>query len=236
MDKLYVVMPAYNEEENIKAVIDAWYPVVEKIGGGSKLVVVNDGSKDKTYELMQEYAKDKPALVPLNKQNSGHGPTVLYAYRYAINERADYIFQTDSDGQTNPEEFDNFWSQRNEYDAVIGNRVSRGDGKSRKFVENMVCLLLRLYFGVKVSDANAPFRLMKAELVEKYIGKLREDYNLPNIMFTTYFAYFKENIKFEVISFKPRQAGTNSINIKKIVKIGWKALGDFRYLKKHIKD
>ena len=236
MDKLYVVMPAYNEEGNIKAVIDAWYPVVEKIGGGSKLVVVNDGSKDKTYELMQEYAKDKPALVPLNKQNSGHGPTVLYAYRYAINERADYIFQTDSDGQTNPEEFDNFWSQRNEYDAVIGNRVSRGDGKSRKFVENMVCLLLRLYFGVKVSDANAPFRLMKAELVEKYIGKLREDYNLPNIMFTTYVAYFKENIKFEVISFKPRQAGTNSINIKKIVKIGWKALGDFRYLKKHIKD
>jgi glycosyltransferase involved in cell wall biosynthesis len=234
MEKLYLVMPAYNEEENIKSVIEAWYPIVEKIGNGSKLVIINDGSKDKTYELMQEYAKDKPAFLPLNKENSGHGPTVLYAYRFAIDEGADYIFQTDSDGQTNPDEFEKFWSQRNEYDAIIGNRVLRGDGKSRKFVENTVCFLLRLYFGVKVHDANAPFRLMKTELVAKYIDKLRADYNLPNIMFTTYFSYFKEKIKFEEITFKPRQAGTNSINIKKIIKIGWNALADFRILKKNI--
>ena len=77
----------------------------------------------------------------------------------------DYIFQTDSDGQTNPAEFEQFWAVKEEYDAVIGNRVVRGDGKDRKFVENTVCFLLRLIFGVKVKDANAPFRLMKASLV-----------------------------------------------------------------------
>ncbi len=238
MDRiLYVVMPAYNEAENIQQTIDAWYPVVEKHAGGgaSRLVIINDGSKDDTYSIMQEYAKSRPLFQPLTKENGGHGSTVLYGYRYAIENGADYVFQTDSDGQTNPEEFEAFWDLMDSYDAVLGNRVVRGDGKDRKFVENTVCFLLRLVFGVKVKDANAPFRLMKTELLKKYIDKLPKDFNLPNIMFTTYFVYFKEKVAFREITFKPRQGGTNSINIKKIIKIGWKALGDFYSLKKGMK-
>ena len=99
----------------------------------------------------------------------------------------------------------------------------------------MVCLLLRLYFGVEVKDANAPFRLMKSSLVNKYINKFEDDYNLPNIMLTTFFSYYKENIVFKVVSFKPRQGGTNSINFTKIAKIGINALKDFYNFKKVMK-
>ena len=237
MDKLYIVVPAYNESENLDNLIRDWYPVIEKHNGDndSRLVIINDGSKDNTYELLQEYAKTRPLIQPMTKQNGGHGSTVLFGYRYAIAEGADYIFQTDSDGQTNPDEFEQFWKNRKEYDAIIGNRIVRGDGKSRKFVENTVCILLRMIFGVKVQDANAPFRLMKADLVKKYIDRLSKEYNLPNIMFTTYFVYYNEKVKFIPITFKPRQAGSNTINIKKIIKIGWKALGDFRQFKKGMK-
>lgn len=237
MDKLYIVVPAYNEAENLENLVKDWYPIIEKYNGNgeSRMVVVNDGSKDNTYELLLEYAKTHPLLQPMTKKNGGHGSTVLFGYRYAIEQGADYIFQTDSDGQTNPDEFEQFWDNRNEYDAVIGNRVVRGDGKSRKFVENTVCMLLRVFFGVKVKDANAPFRLMKASLVQKYIDRLPKDYNLPNIMLTTYFAYYKEKVKFLPITFKPRQAGTNTINVKRIVKIGWNAVGDFRAFKKDMK-
>lgn len=219
MEKLYIVIPAYNEETNIEQCINEWYPVVEKYNGegNSRLVIIDDGSKDNTFSVMQEYAKTRPLFQPMTKTNGGHGHTVLYGYRYAIEKGANYIFQTDSDGQTNPEEFDQFWVVKEEYDAVIGNRIVRGDGKERKFVENVVCFLLRLIFWVK--DANAPFRLMKASLVDKYIRKLLEDFNIPNIMFTTYFVYYYEKVKFIPITFKPRQGGTNSINIKKIVKI-----------------
>ncbi|MFR5150156.1 MAG: glycosyltransferase [Ruminococcus sp.] len=70
--------------------------------GKSRLVIINDGSKDNTYELLQKCAATRPLLIPLDKPNGGHGPTVLYGYRYAIRQKADYIFQTDSDGQTNP--------------------------------------------------------------------------------------------------------------------------------------
>ena len=186
--------------------------------GYSRLVIIDDGSKDKTYTVMQEYASTRLLFQPLTKPNGGQGHTVLYGYRYAIEKGADYIFQTDSDGQTNPGEFTQFWKEKEKYDAIIGNRVVRGDGKDRKFVENTVCFLLRIIFGVKVKDANAPFRLMKTSLVDKYIDKLPGDFNIPNIMFTTYFVYHHEKVEFLPITFKPRQGGTNSINIKKIVR------------------
>lgn len=237
MGGLYIVIPAYNESENIKQVIEDWYPVVEKYNEEkkSRLVIINDGSKDNTYEILCECAKDKPCLVPLTKENGGHGSTVLFGYRYAIEKQADYIFQTDSDGQTLPEEFDEFWKLREEYDAILGNRTKRQDGNSRKMVENTLRLILKIIFGVSVPDANAPFRLMKRQLVEKYITKMPADYNLPNVMFTTYFRYFNENIKFMEITFRPRQGGVNSINLKRIVGIGWKALRDFRNMKKQCK-
>ena len=235
-DIIYIVMPAYNEEANIITTLDAWYPIIKNHNknGESRLVVVNDGSKDNTYKLMQEYAKTHPFFIPLTKPNGGHGSTVIYAYDYAIKQSAEWIFQTDSDGQTNPDEFESFWNDRNKYDAIFGNRTKRGDGQSRAFVEKVVCRLVKHYFGVKVPDANAPFRLMRADKVKEYLSKLKPDYNLPNIMITTYFVYYKNKVDFRAISFKPREKGTNSINIKRIVKIGKDALKDFRQLKKEL--
>ena len=237
MEKLFIVMPAYNEQDNIADTLAAWYPVIERhaANGTSRLVAVNDGSKDNTFSMMQEFAKTHPLFTPLTKPNGGHGPTVMYAYNYAIEQGADWIFQTDSDGQTNPDEFEAFWEAKEHYDGIFGNRTVRGDGKSRAMVEKVVCLLLRLYFGVRVPDANAPFRLMRAEKVAQYLKKLPENYNLPNIMMTTYFVYYKERVSFRQISFKPREKGTNSINLKKICKIGWQAVKDFRMLKKGMK-
>ena len=114
MDKLFIVIPAYNEEENIRQVVEDWYPVVEKHNGGgeSRLVIIDDGSKDSTFDILKSCAEDKPLLLPLTKPNGGHGATVLYGYRYALDHDADYVFQTDSDGQTLPEEFQPCWAER----------------------------------------------------------------------------------------------------------------------------
>lgn len=234
-EKLYIVMPAYNERDSIEEVVNQWYPIIEKLNKDSRLIIVNDGSKDDTYEIMQKLAKTRPQFIPLTKKNGGHGSTLIYAYNYAIEEGADWIFQTDSDGQTNPNEFKDFWDLRTKYEAILGNRTVRGDGNQRKFVEKTLCTILRTIFGVKVPDANAPFRLMKASLVKKYLGRMRKDYNLPNVMLTVFYKYYNEKLEFKEISFKPRQAGVNSINIKKIVKIGFNALKDFRNFKKEMK-
>ena len=232
MDTLYVVMPAYNEEENIEEVVSSWYPVLEGKSPESRLVVADAGSKDKTHEILLRMKETMPQIDIISDTGTFHGPKVIALYNYAIANGADYIFQTDSDGQTLPEEFGAFWDMRTAYKGIFGHRKVRGDGKSRAFVEKVVCFLLKLYFHVKVPDANAPFRLMNAQIVAKYIGRLDKDYNLPNIMMTTYFSYYGEEMTFKEVTFRPRQGGTNSINIKKIIKIGWKALKDFHDLKK----
>ena len=54
-DSLYIIMPAYNEEANIGNVIRQWYPIIEKIGGESRLVILNDGSRDKTWDRLVEF-------------------------------------------------------------------------------------------------------------------------------------------------------------------------------------
>ncbi len=235
MDSLYIVMPAYNEEENIKSVVQAWYPILEGKSDISRLVIADKGSTDKTHEILMELKASKyPKIEILENDNQYHGPKVIALYDYAIKNGIDYVFQTDSDGQTNPDEFDAFWNLRSEYDGVFGHRNVRGDGRDRAFVEKVVCILIKLIFGVNVPDANAPFRLLKCDVLKKYLYKMQSDFNLPNIMITTYFAYFKEKMVFKPITFKPRTAGVNSINIPKIIKIGWKALGDFYMLKKGI--
>ena len=233
---LYIIIPAYNESANISQVINDWYPVTEShnANGLSRLVIIDDGSKDNTFELLQNFSREKKLLVTFTKPNGGHGSTLIAGYNYAIEHGADYIFQTDSDGQTLPGEFEAFWSMREKYDAVIGSRPQRGDGASRKFVEKVLCLILRIIFGVSVPDSNAPFRLMKKDLLAKYLAKLPKDFNLPNVMLTVYFVYFREKVKFMNITFRPRQGGKNSINIKRIVKIGLKAVKDFIMLRRHL--
>ncbi len=237
MNTLYIVVPAYNESENIEALIEDWYPVVEMHNetGDSRLVIINDGSKDNTYEMLCKAAETRPLLVAQTKPNGGHGSTVLYGYRYSIEHGADYIFQTDSDGQTLPSEFDAFWDMREQYDAIIGDRSDRQDGKGRVFVEHTLLTLLRIMFGVKMPDSNAPFRLMKSELVNKYLKVMPENYNLPNVILTTCFVKFKEKVRFVHVTFRPRQGGVNSINFKKIFKIGVQAIKDFIEIKKNMK-
>ena len=232
MDSLYIVMPAYNEEANIENTVKMWYGILEGKDEASRLVIADSGSSDNTHGILLNLREQYPKLLILEDTEKQHGPKVIALYDYAIKNHIDYIFQTDSDGQTSPDEFEQFWKLRKKYDGIFGYRPKRGDGKIRAFVEKVVCALLRLYFGVSVPDANAPFRLMKTDIVAKYLYNMKPDYNLPNIMMTTYFVYYHEKCRFIPISFKPRQGGKNSVNIRKIIKIGWNALKDFRELRR----
>lgn len=238
MDKIYFVMPAYNEAANIEDTVKQWYPVVEKLhlgGALSKLVIANDGSKDNTFTIMQGLKERYPLFDPIDKPNSGHGATVLHLYRYAIENGADYIFQTDSDGQTNPEEFWQMWENRENYDFQIGHRIGRQDGGSRVFVTKTLRLVVWLMFHEWVTDANTPFRLMRTDKLQPIMDVIPQDYFLCNVAISAIATKWNYKIGWYTITFKPRQGGINSINMKRIFKIGWKALGDFRAINNNLK-
>lgn len=234
MDSLYIVMPAYNEEETIGEVVRSWYPILTGKSPASRLIVADSGSTDNTHMILNELQKEYPQLEILDRTQKQHGPKLIALYDHAVKNKIDYIFQTDSDGQTCPEEFERFWKNRKKYDAIFGCRIKRGDGKMREFVERVVCILLRIYFGVRIPDANAPFRLMRTETVKRYLYRLPSDYNLPNIMLTTYCTYYHDKVKFCPITFKKRSGGVNSINFRKITRMGWHALSDFSRFRKEM--
>lgn len=226
-DKLYIVIPAYNEEMNIKNTVEQWHKIAVRIGEESRLVVVNDGSLDRTGEVLEECAQRFRSLIPLHQENGGHGAAVLYGYRYAVEHGADYIFQTDSDGQTVPDEFWQLWEERASCGLLIGDRTHRQDGIGRIFVTRVLRLVLKMRFGIFIKDANTPFRLMRSEELAQVIEMLPGNYNLPNVMMSVIYQKKGWVTRWYPITFRPRQGGKNSINLRRIVKIGWQAWKDF---------
>lgn len=233
-DSLYIVIPAYNEEENIRQVVEDWYPVVDRQSGESRLVIVNDGSRDNTLNVLKGMQADRPKLIVLDKENGGHGSTILFGYHYALEHGAEYVFQTDSDGQTFASEFDQFWNERARYDMLIGYRNHREDGFSRIVVTKVLKMVIRMCFHVRVTDANTPYRLMKASVLREEIGLVPENFFLSNVLITVLFTRHLRSIRYIPITFRPRQGGVNSINLKRIFKIGRQSLKDFRELNRRI--
>lgn len=235
MDKLYLVMPAYNEQDNIRDVVEQWYPIIEQTGAESRMVIINDGSRDATGTILKELAEQRPQLIPISKANEGHGATLLHGYHFAIEQGADYIFQTDSDGQTLPEEFWPLWEAREKCGLLIGERGGRKDGFSRVIVTKVLRLILFCIFGIWVKDANTPFRLMKAEELKKLLPVIPPKYNLSNVIISVLYTKKKE-VTYFPITFRPRQGGVNSINLKKIFRIGKQALKDFITIKRSMRN
>jgi dolichol-phosphate mannosyltransferase len=236
MDSLYIVIPAYNEEENISKLIDEWYPIVKRHNGNnrSRLLIVDDGSRDKTADIVKDKLKGRPLLELLQKKNGGHGSALITGYRYAISKKPDFIFQTDSDRQTLPSEFEGFWRWRKKYEAIIGKRSQRQDGSSRVFASNILRLLIFFIFRRNVPDANTPYRLMRRSALREALSYLDRDESIPNVMISIVFAKERRRILYKRITFRPRQGGTNSIDIKKIGALGIQSIKRFIRLKRKL--
>jgi len=229
MDKLYIVMPAYNEADNIESVIAQWHPVAEQItqeGNFCHLVVANDGSRDNTWEILCSCKERYPLLECIDKTNSGHGPTVIYLYKWAVAQGADYVFQTDSDGQTIPDELLPLWKEREKYDFLIGTRPGRKDGFFRVLVTKSLRLSIRLITGLSVPDANSPFRLMKSGPLSAAAEKVPSDFFLSNVALSVIATKLGYKMGWTPVSFRTRQGGVSMYNVRKIFKFGRQCFAD----------
>ncbi len=93
--ELALVMPVYNEEDCIEAVIDTWFAELNRLGIDFRMIVLNDGSRDNTAARLSRFA-DNESIQVVTKENSGHGPTILKGFQLAV-EEAEWVFQVDSD-------------------------------------------------------------------------------------------------------------------------------------------
>ncbi len=228
-DSLIIVIPAYNEEETIGAVLQEWYKIIELHNGGGRscLLVINDGSTDRTEQILQAFAEEHPLFSYVTQKNGGHGAAIWNGYRIALNRKADYIFQTDSDGQTEAGDFHAFWSRRRKADVVSGRRVHREDGKNRELVSRVLSLLVRVIFRVEAEDVNCPYRLMSRSALKDGLELVPRRYHLTNVLLRVAFEKQGREVLLLPIHFKKRQGGSNSINGRKILKIGSRSIREF---------
>ena len=222
MGDLAVIVPVYNEEESVSIVINEWTEELEKLNIDYKIFIYNDGSKDNTSSVMKELAEKNNRIIAIDKQNSGHGPTILRGYKENC-ANFEWLFQTDSDNEMSAKDFYKLWEQRKDYDFLIGTRANRPQPFMRKLVSIVSRICIRLFYGKGVWDVNSPYRLMKSEIFEELFEQIPSDTFAPNVIISGFIA--KKKIKFyqEKVLYQQRQTGEVSLNKIKLCKVAIKS-------------
>jgi dolichol-phosphate mannosyltransferase len=186
MKELAIVMPVYNEQENIEKVLNDWKRILKK--KKFDIIVINDGSIDKTKNILNKIKKKNSNIKIINKLNGGHGESIYLGYKYAVKKKYKFIFQVDSDDQFSSSDFRDLWRLKNKsYDLIMGYRQHRKDPLIRIFLSKVVLrLFFLIYFKKNISDANIPYRLMKLKFLDEFIKNSSKKYIAPNILMTLY--------------------------------------------------
>jgi glycosyltransferase involved in cell wall biosynthesis len=210
-------MPVYNEGEVIVEVVDKWVRMLDGMGIDYRFSVYNDGSTDRTTEVLANTSSPWSQVTVYNKENSGHGPTILAGY-VAATDDAQWVFQMDSDDEIAPECFGGFWERREEYDFLIGRRISRGRPLARRLISGVSRWVVQLFYGGSVRDVNCPYRLMRVSAFADCFRKIPAETFAPNVVVTGYAAVKKLRTCELDVPYTVRQTGTVSIRRWKLLK------------------
>lgn len=168
MDKLKelsLFFPAYNEEGNLADTVEKAIPVLKKTAERYELLIVNDGSKDKTGEVAGKLAKKYSFIkVITHSPNQGYGAALKSGF---YNSKYEWIVTIDSDGQFDFSEVEKLIDKSSEADIVIGYRLNRQDPMIRKIFGWGWTLLANLLLRVKVRDVDCAFKLVNKKVIDK---------------------------------------------------------------------
>ena len=218
---LKVIIPVYNEEGAINAVIEDWTSTLTKLNINFKIVTYNDGSKDKTLSYLKALEKENANLQVVDKKNSGHGPTILKGYKESTD--AEWLFQVDSDNELKTEDFAQFWHARFEYDFLIGNRKHRDSPLVRVITTQISRMVVGIFYGAKVIDVNAPYRLMRTSAFKEEFTKIPEDTFAPNLIVAGLASVRKMRVKQFDVTHHNRETGEVSIKKWGLFKAAFKS-------------
>ena len=167
IDSLSLFFPTYNEEGNIKKVVLNAKKTLLKTAKNWEIIVVNDGSKDDTMKIVSDLSKEEPRIRLINhRTNRGYGGSLQSGF---YNSKYDWITFTDSDGQFDFSEIDNFIKTQKETNAdlVIGYYKKRQVSKFKIITSKMWELAVFVLFGLHVKDVDCGFKLISKKVIEK---------------------------------------------------------------------
>lgn len=218
---LVVVIPVYNESGCIEEVIKSWGGFIQQYLRQSvfKIIVVNDGSKDNTPQILDRLASQLPYLQVIHQVNGGHGNAVLNGYKAASELRSDWVFQVDSDNQFLPDDFPKLWECRTKSKFILGYRARRYDDANRLVITRIVRLINLTLFGVYIVDSNIPYRLIKGDYLPKLLNELPNYPFAPNIFLAVLAKKDGNDLMSIPVTHKERETGQVSIIKWKLLKV-----------------
>ena len=177
---LSLVIPAHDEEATIEGVVRASVAVVRELApGAAEVIVVDDGSTDRTGALLDALAAELPELAVVHQHpNRGHGPALMNGFDRA---RGRWIAHLDSDDQIPAEEVERLWPLRERAPLVLGTRTKRDDPRHRLVVTVVVRAVVSMLARRYVQDANVPCKLVERSLWTTARPLLPDDTFAPSI-------------------------------------------------------
>ncbi len=158
---LSVILPAYNEAENIQSTIASVLSVLPPLVSDFEIIVVNDGSKDKTGVVAATIASSTRGIKVIHHPvNKGYGAALATGFRAASKE---FCFYMDSDGQFDIRDLSKLLPMLHEYDGVFGYRMRRQDSLIRKLNAWGWNHLVRFIFNLKIRDIDSGFKIFRTD-------------------------------------------------------------------------
>jgi glycosyltransferase involved in cell wall biosynthesis len=162
--RVSIVLPAFNEEANIRGAIGEATATAERLFAEHEIIVVDDGSRDRTAAIAKEIAeRDRRIRVICHGRNRGYGEALRSGF---LASRLDFVFFTDADLQFDMDEIERFLPFAGTVDVVAGYRVNRQDPLSRRLMAYAWNLFVRVLFYVPVRDIDCAFKLLDRQALK----------------------------------------------------------------------
>lgn len=212
--KVLIIIPAFNEGESIKKVVNDVYENYKECD----VIVVNDGSRDNTYEQ----AKQTDAIVVDLPNNLGIGGAVQTGYLYAYKNDYDIAIQLDADGQHDPKYIKQMVEiiESGEADMVVGSRFIEKTSYKQTFFRmlgiNINSLIIKVLTGKKIYDTTSGFRAINKDIIKRFATEYPYDY--PEPCTNMELIMMNKRIKEISMEMRQRETGKSSISPLKSVK------------------
>jgi glycosyltransferase involved in cell wall biosynthesis len=161
---LSIFLPCHNEEGNIERVVEALESELPKVSTRYEIIVVDDGSRDRTGEIADRLATANPNIkVVHHRTNRGYGAAVISGIRACTQP---WAVLCDGDGQFDASDIARLAAKAPDYDVVVGRRAHRADPLMRRVNGKAWTLLMRLLLGIRISDVDCGLKLFRRDLLE----------------------------------------------------------------------
>ncbi|HXD72299.1 MAG TPA: glycosyltransferase family 2 protein, partial [Vicinamibacterales bacterium] len=163
---LSVFFPAYNDSGTIASMVVNALITARRLTPDYEVIVINDGSRDLTPQILDELARVYPEVKVVHHQkNRGYGGALRSGFATASKE---FVFYTDGDAQYDPAEMALLWAEMREgVDIVNGYKISRSDPLHRIVIGRVYHHIVSMLFGLKMRDVDCDFRLMRRAMFER---------------------------------------------------------------------